>query len=86
MVHKRNKKQITIEELAVLFAKVFRDYKDTFNTGHIDWQAIMTDLSTNINIPFVLNWNKRKNELELTAKTVMRKKNFKGSNDRLVVK
>ena len=52
----------------------------------VDWQAVMTDIGNDINVPFVISWNKRTNELELVAKTTMRKKNFKTSNPRLTVK
>ena len=40
----------------------------------------MKDLATDLNIPFALRWDKENNELDLIAKTVMRKKNFKTSN------
>ena len=43
-----------------------------------DTEAVMKDLETDINIPFVLRWNGK--ELEMIAKTVMRKKNFRTSN------
>lgn len=48
-----------------------------------DAQAVMKDLETDINIPFVLNWNGE--ELELVAKTVMRKKNFTTPNKEFTV-
>ena len=82
----RNKKQITIEELAILFAKIFKNYQNDLRRAKVDWQAVMTDIGNDINVPFVISWNKRTNELELVAKTTMRKKNFKTSNPRLTVK
>lgn len=39
-------------------------------------------MKTDINMPFVLNKNKS-GELELVAKTIMRKKNFSTSNQKL---
>ena len=38
----------------------------------------MKDLSTDINIPFVLKWDRDNQELDLVAKSVMRK-DFKTS-------
>ena len=45
-----------------------------------DAEAVLKDLATDVNIPFALDWNKGSGMLELVAKTVMRKKNFKTSN------
>jgi hypothetical protein len=40
----------------------------------------MKDLQTQINLPFVLVWDHNNQELDLIAKTVMRKKDFKTRN------
>ena len=34
------------------------------------------DSESDINIPFVMKWDRENNELDMIAKTVMRKKNF----------
>ena len=47
-------------------------------------QAVIHDMETDINMPFVLNID-RSGMLDLVAKTVMRKKNFKTSNPKLEV-
>jgi hypothetical protein len=70
----RNQKQITIRELGQLFAKEYQRWGRTISQMPIDAQAVMKDLSSAINIPFVLN--KDGNGKDLVAKTVMRKKNF----------
>ena len=74
----RNGKPITIQELGKLFAKEYKRWGKPIAQMGPDAQAVMKDLESDINIPFVLNWNGE--ELELKAKTVMRKKNFKTSN------
>ena len=43
-------------------------------------EAVMKDLQTDINLPFALQYDKDNNELDLIAKTVMRKKDFKTPN------
>jgi hypothetical protein len=48
-----------------------------------DAQAVIHDMETDVNMPFVLNL--RKGMLDLVAKTVMRKKDFKTSNQKLRV-
>lgn len=74
----RNVKPITIKELAMLFKKEFIKYGKPIAQLGPDAQAVMKDLESDINIPFALEWNGK--ELELIAKTVMRKKNFKTPN------
>ena len=48
-----------------------------------DAQAVLHDIDTNINMPFVLKWDGK--ELDLIAKTVLRKKNFLTSNKKFSV-
>jgi hypothetical protein len=70
----RNKKQITIRELGQLFGKEYHRWGREISKMNVDSQAVMKDLSTAINIPFVLN--KDGKGKSLVAKTVMRKPNF----------
>ena len=79
----RNIKPISIKELAMLFKKEFIKYGKPIAQLGPDAQAVMKDLESDINIPFALNWNGE--ELELVAKTVMRKKDFKSSNKEFTV-
>ena len=80
-----NKEQITIEELRSLFQKTYQKYAKDIVKKEVDWQAVLKDLQSKINIPFVLVWDKKNNELDLVAKTVMRKNDFKTSNPFLKV-
>ena len=78
----RNVKQITPSELTRLFKQSFKKYGKKISKLGDDAQAVINDMKTNINVPFVLN-KTRGGELELVAKTVMRKKNFSTSNTKL---
>ena len=78
----RNVKQITPSELTRLFRQSFKKYGKKISKLGDDAQAVINDMKTNINMPFVLN-KTRGGELELVAKTVMRKKNFSTSNTKL---
>lgn len=82
----RNKKQITVCDVFDMFKKLFsKSGKKISNqvfkvkTGK-DFQAVVKDINSNINIPFTLEWRPREEELELIAKTIIRKKQFKSAS------
>lgn len=74
----RNKKPITIDELRKIFISTHKKYGRRIAGNETSFEAVLKDLSSNINIPFALQ-NKKgpKNDLrDLKAKTIMRKRNF----------
>ena len=77
----RNKIQITTSELTRLFRQSYKKFGKRIAKLGPDAQAVITDMKTDINMPFVLNL--KGGELELVAKTVMRKKDFKTPNTKL---
>ena len=77
----RNVKQITSSELIRLFKQSFKKHGKTISKLGPDAEAVINDMKTDINMPFVLNL--KGGELELVAKTVMRKKDFKSSDKKL---
>ena len=78
----RNKKDITPSELTRLFKQSYSKYgKRIAQRLVLMLKPVINDMKTNINMPFVLNL--KGNELELVAKTVMRKKDFKTSGPKL---
>jgi uncharacterized membrane protein YgcG len=77
----RNKMQITSAELTRLFKQSYKKFGKVIKKLGPDAQAVLSDMKTDINMPFVLNL--KGGELELVAKTVMRKKDFKTSNPKL---
>lgn len=81
----RNKKPITLKELALLFKDAYVKYGKKIAKMGPDAEAVIKDMRTDVNIPFVLNWDNRNNELDLVAKTVMRKKNFMSRDPSLPV-
>lgn len=80
---KRNKGPITFEELRRLFRESFTKHGRKIPSLGNRAQAVIQDMVTDINMPFVLNWDNRSQEFDLVAKTVMRKKGFKTSNPKL---
>tara|TARA_B110000459_G_scaffold55085_1_gene61797 strand:+ start:334 stop:2340 length:2007 start_codon:yes stop_codon:yes gene_type:complete len=81
----RNVKQITMSELTRLFKQEYKRWGKPIAQLGPDAEAVMKDMATNINLPFALRWDHRNNELDLIAKTVMRKKDFKTSNKEFAV-
>jgi hypothetical protein len=77
----RNKKPITTSELTRLFKQSFKKYGKKIAQLGPDAEAVINDMKTDVNMPFVLNLKGQ--ELELVAKTVMRKKDFKTSGPKL---
>lgn len=79
----RNKKQITPAELTRIFKQIYSKHGKPIARLGPDAEAVMKDMRTDINMPFVLKL--AGNELELVAKTIMRKKDFKTSNKTFAV-
>ena len=79
----RNKKQITQSELVRLFKQTYKKHGKQIPQMGDEAQAVIRDMQTDINVPFVLAYDNRNKELDLVAKTIMRKKGFKTSNKKL---
>ena len=80
----RNKKQITVAELIRMFKKSRKMHGKKIAQLGPDAEAVLNDMQTDVNMPFVLKWDGK--ELDLVAKTVMRKKDFATSNQKLSFK
>lgn len=80
----RNKKPINTAELTRLFRQTYKKHGKKIPLLGPDAQAVIKDMETDINMPFVLVVD-RNGMLDLVAKTIMRKKNFKTSNTELTV-
>ena len=80
----RNKKQITGGEIQRLFRQSYRKHGKKIAALGKGAEAVIKDMETDINMPFVLQIDKG-GELDLVAKTVMRKKDFKTSNKKFTV-
>lgn len=81
---KRNNKQITSSELIRLFKQTFKKYGQTISKMKPNSEAVLNDLLTDLNLPFVVKWDGK--ELDMISKTIMRKKNFKTSNTKLQIR
>jgi hypothetical protein len=82
----RNKKQITVAELIRMFKQSRKQYGKKIAQLGPDAEAVINDMQTDVNMPFALKWDSKNQELDLVAKTVMRKKNFATSNQKFAFK
>ena len=81
----RNKKQINMIELIRLFRISRKKHGKKIAKLGPNAEAVIEDMITDINMPFVLRWDSKSQELDLIAKTIMRKKGFKTSNIELTL-
>lgn len=80
MSDERNKPCIKMKELADLITKIYK-MKGSPLKGKKGSQVVVKDLQSDLNIPFVIDYDEKRDEFVFTAKTIMRKKNFKTPND-----
>ena len=74
---KRNNKPISVAELVGIFKRLHRKHGKPLSKIDNDFDAVVKDFNNNINIPFAINVTPE--DIDLVAKTIMRKKDFKTS-------
>tara|TARA_Y100000287_G_scaffold86130_1_gene68399 strand:+ start:114 stop:497 length:384 start_codon:yes stop_codon:yes gene_type:complete len=79
----RNVKPISPAELIKIYRQIYKKYGKPISRLTSGVNILLKDMSTDINVPVVLRWNGK--ELEMIAKTIMRKKNFKSSTKKYAV-
>lgn len=72
----RNRKQIETDELKDLFRKLYLKYGQKLPNFRKGTDAIVSDMNTNIHIPFEMKWDKERKEFDMMNKTIMRTKKF----------
>lgn len=80
---RRNIKQINVAELKGIFRRTYKMHGRKIPTLGDEAEAVIRDMRSDINMPFVLEYDPETQEFDLITKTVMRKKNFKTSNVKL---
>lgn len=71
----RNRKPISTAELIGLFKRLYKKHGKPLSKTDTDWEAVVKDFNSNLNIPFAIKVTD--DDIEMYAKTVMRKKDFK---------
>jgi len=73
----RNVRDITPAEVIRLFREAYKKHGKKIARLGANAEAVIKDMTTDINMPFVIKYDRRNGELDLIAKTVMRKKSFR---------
>jgi hypothetical protein len=74
----RNKPAIKISELQMFFKKIAK-VKAKNIKAHVNSEVVLKDLQKDLNLPVAINLDKQ-GDIEVTHKTIMRKKNFTTPN------
>lgn len=83
MSDERNDPCIDLKELATMIKKIYAKYKkgDKSLSKYVNAQAVIKDLQSDLNMPIAVEYDKKNDEIDVIAKTIMRKKNFKTPNE-----
>jgi hypothetical protein len=81
----RNKKPISSGELVRIFKLTYKKHGKKIPKLGKNAEAILHDINSHVNIPFVLKWDAKNQEFDMISKTVMRKKDFKSNDTKLEV-
>ena len=79
----RNNPDIKIVELQKFFKKIEKNKGKSVKQLGPDVEAVLKDIETNLNLPIVIRY--KNGEFEVTHKTIMRKKNFATSNQKVEI-
>jgi len=87
MTDSRNDPCIDMKELAAMIQKIYKKYQggDKSLSKFVDAEAVVKDIQSNLNMPIAVEYNRKDDELNVIAKTIMRKKNFSTPNPVLKV-
>lgn len=73
----RNRPELDADEIEDLLRREYRQFGKKIAQLGPDHEAVLKDPDTQVNIPVSLDWDAQDEELDMVAKTVMRKKDFK---------
>jgi hypothetical protein len=82
----RNDPEINIDELRRAFNKAFKQHGLKISKLSDGTQAVIRDAVTDVNIPFVFEWNPKSGRFDLVPKSVMRKRGFTTQNPTFDIK
>lgn len=87
MSDERNNPCIDMKELAQMIQKIYKKYQNGEKSlsKYADSEAVIKDLQSDLNMPIAIEYNRNKDEIEVIAKTIMRKKNFRTPNPEIKV-
>lgn len=75
----RNSPKIKLKELADLIKKIYNKHGNPLK-GNAGAEVVVKDLQSDLNMPIVVKYDSKNDEIDIVAKTIMRKKNFSTPN------
>lgn len=83
----RNNPCINMKEIADMIKKIYAKYAkgEKSLSKYIDSEAVIKDMQSDLNMPIAIEYNRKNDEVEVVAKTIMRKKNFRTPNPEIKV-
>jgi hypothetical protein len=81
----RNRQPITAQELIGLFKRAYEKSGKRISEMPPNAEAVLQDMRTDLNTPFVIEFDHRNGELDLVLKTIMRKRDFMTTNDKIII-
>jgi hypothetical protein len=87
MTDLRNDPCIDMKELAAMIQKIYKKYQggEKSLNKFVDAEAVIKDIQSDLNMPIAVEYDRKGDELNVIAKTIMRKKNFSTPNPVLKV-
>jgi hypothetical protein len=74
---------VSVGEIQDAFNKTYRKYAQEIQKHPVNWKAVINDVSKNLNMPFVLDWDR--NKKSMIIQTAMKKADFKSPDPKLKV-
>ncbi len=81
----RNRQPITSQELIGLFKRAYEKSGKRISEMPPNAEAVLQDMRTDLNTPFVIEYDYKTGELDLVLKTIMRKRGFQTTNDKIII-
>ena len=75
----RNAPKIKLKELADLIKKIYAKHGNPLK-GKAGAEVVVKDLQSDLNMPIAIEYDARNDQIDVVAKTIMRKKNFTTPN------
>ena len=64
---------------------MFKNAKQDILSLKLNSEIVINDFSSKLNIPFVLVYDHKNQEIDLVSKTIMRKRDFKTDGNKIVI-
>jgi hypothetical protein len=87
MSHERNDPCIDMKELASMIQKIYKKYQNGEKSLNkfVDAEVVIKDLQSDLNMPIAIEYDRKNDQIDVIAKTIMRKKNFRSSSPEIKI-